>query len=59
MGLVTWLTTLADGGVEGRLTAYRTPGGHRRIPADALLAFLRDMGVEDDAARKMLRSLVA
>lgn len=44
--------------VEGRLTAYRTPGGHRRIPADALLGLLRDMGIEDEAAWKMVGSLV-
>jgi MerR family transcriptional regulator, light-induced transcriptional regulator len=40
--------------VEGRLTAFRTPGGHRRIPADALVAFLREMGVEEKAATAML-----
>ncbi len=58
MGLVTWLTTLADGGVKGRLTAFRTPDGHRRIPADALLGFLQAMGVEEKAARAMLSSEV-
>lgn len=42
---------------EGRLTAYKTPGGHRRIPAEAMLAFLREMGVEDEAAQKMLRGM--
>jgi excisionase family DNA binding protein len=41
--------------VEGRLTAFRTPGGHRRIPVDALVGFLREMGVEEKAARAMLR----
>ncbi len=40
--------------VEGRLTAYKTPGGHRRIPVEAMLAFLREMGVEEEAAKAML-----
>jgi excisionase family DNA binding protein len=43
--------------VEGRLAAYRTPGGHRRIPAEAVLGLLQEMGVEEDAARAMLAGL--
>jgi excisionase family DNA binding protein len=43
--------------VEGRLTAFRTPGGHRRIPAAAVIEFLGGMGVEEATARAMLSSL--
>jgi excisionase family DNA binding protein len=44
--------------VEGRLPALRTLGGHRRIPSDGLLTLLRRMGVQDDDAKAMLRSVV-
>lgn len=38
---------------DGKLKAYKTPGGHRRITQDALLAFLKEyhMPVPDDLLR--------
>jgi predicted site-specific integrase-resolvase len=35
---------------EGRLASFRTPGG----PVDAVLALSGDMGVDENAARKLL-----
>ena len=43
--------------VEGRLAAYRTPGGHRRIAESALLASLMDMGIEHAAAHALLSAI--
>lgn len=39
---------------EGRLDSVRTPGGHRRITRDAMVAFLGRMGIEEQAARDLL-----
>jgi len=30
---------------EGKLTAYETPGGHRRIPAEHLLRFMKNLNI--------------
>jgi excisionase family DNA binding protein len=42
---------------EGRLSAIRTPGGHRRFPIAAVLAFLEEMGFSEDAAVNAVRAL--
>ncbi len=42
---------------EGRLAAVVTPGGHRRFPLAAVLAFLREMGFDDQAAIDAIRDV--
>jgi excisionase family DNA binding protein len=44
----------------GRMPAYRTPGGHRRVKRDDLLKFVRDNGfpMPPDLDNKTLRVLV-
>jgi excisionase family DNA binding protein len=42
---------------EGRLEAVLTPGGHRRIPLAAALDLLRGMGLDEQAALKVVRSV--
>jgi excisionase family DNA binding protein len=42
---------------DGRLPAVRTPGGHWRFPIAVVLAFLRGMGFEEQAAIDALRRL--
>jgi excisionase family DNA binding protein len=42
---------------DGRLAAVRTPGGHRRFPVAVVLAFLRGMGFEDQAAIDAVRNV--
>jgi excisionase family DNA binding protein len=41
---------------DGKLAAVRTPGGHWRFPVAVVLAFLREMGFEDQAAIAAVRS---
>ncbi len=41
---------------EGRLAAVVTPGGHRRFPLAAVLAFLHEMGFDDRAANDAVRA---
>lgn len=36
---------VTDWASRGRLPSVRTPGGHRRYPAHAVLALLRDVGL--------------
>jgi excisionase family DNA binding protein len=36
---------VTDWAARGRLPSVRTPGGHRRYPAHAVLALLRDVGL--------------
>jgi excisionase family DNA binding protein len=49
--------TITQWAVAGRLEAVRTPGGHRRFPLAVVLAFLRDAGFSEDAAKSALRAL--
>lgn len=42
---------------EGRIDAVRTPGGHRRFPLAVVLAFLSEMGFDEQAARNAVRAL--
>lgn len=41
----------------GQLDAMTTPGGHRRIPLATVVAFMRDMGFDDEAAQNTIRKL--
>jgi excisionase family DNA binding protein len=41
---------------KGKLKAYRTPGGHRRIPEDELLDFIRRHNIPVGPDRKTQRS---
>jgi excisionase family DNA binding protein len=43
---------------DGKLAAVRTPGGHWRFPLAVVLAFLRGMGFEDQAAIAAVRNQV-
>lgn len=36
---------VTDWAARGRLPSVRTPGGHRRYPAHAVIALLRDVGL--------------
>jgi excisionase family DNA binding protein len=36
---------VTDWAARGRLPSVRTPGGHRRYPAHAVVALLRDVGL--------------
>jgi excisionase family DNA binding protein len=42
---------------DGQLPAVRTPGGRRRFPLAAVLAFLREMGFEHQAAIDAIRDV--
>jgi hypothetical protein len=42
---------------RGHLVAVVTPGGHRRFPVAVVLAFLREMGFDDQAAAKAVRGV--
>jgi excisionase family DNA binding protein len=42
---------------EGRLAAVLTPGAHRRFPLAAVLAFLREMGFDDQDAIDAVQSV--
>jgi DNA-binding transcriptional MerR regulator len=37
------------------ITCVRTPGGHRRYPLAAVIAFLEDMGFDEQTALDMVR----
>jgi excisionase family DNA binding protein len=39
---------------NGRLRAVTTPGGHHRIPAEALIELLYASGIDEPTARAML-----
>jgi excisionase family DNA binding protein len=41
----------------GRLPAVKTLGGHRRIPLAAVLALMREMGFDDQAAQDAVRAV--
>lgn len=41
------LPTIVNWIKAGRLEAYRTPGGHRRIPAEAIVVFCRSFGIPE------------
>ena len=43
---------------DGMLAAVVTPGGHRRYPLAVVLAFLREMGFHEDAAREAVRGIM-
>lgn len=49
--------TVTRWAVEGRIEAVRTPGGHRRFPLPVVLAFLGEMGFDEQAARAAVRAL--
>jgi excisionase family DNA binding protein len=49
--------TVARWARRGQLVAMVTPGGHRRFPLDAVLAFLREMGFDDQAATAAVRGV--
>jgi excisionase family DNA binding protein len=42
---------------EGNLAAVVTPGGHRRYTLTVVLAFLREMGLDDEAAIDAVRGV--
>jgi excisionase family DNA binding protein len=42
---------------DGKLAVVRTPGGHRRFPIAVVLAFLRELGFEDQAAIDAVRNV--
>lgn len=42
---------------EGKLDAVVTPGGHRRYPLPVVLAFMREMGFDEQAALAAVRNL--
>ena len=41
------LPTVVNWIKAGRLEAYRTPGGHRRIPASSIVVFCRSFGIPE------------
>ena len=41
------LPTVVNWIKAGRLEAYRTPGGHRRIPAESIVVFCRSFGLPE------------
>ncbi|MBL8029259.1 MAG: helix-turn-helix domain-containing protein, partial [Fibrobacteres bacterium] len=43
--VIHWMNT-------GKLSGYRTPGGHRRILRDELLRFIKNNNLEDAVAQK-------
>ncbi len=43
---------------DGKLPAVVTPGGHRRYPLAVVLAFLGEMGFDEQAAKDAVRPTV-
>lgn len=44
------LPTVVNWVKSGKLDAYRTPGGHRRIPAESIAVFCRSFGIPEPLA---------
>lgn len=51
--------TVARWARRGQLVAMVTPGGHRRFPLAEVMAFLREMGFDDQAAAAAVRGVTS